>query len=294
MKEKGASGKRESLPASGPSSRFAVFGQDFHLEESRLAITLAQQFPDRPQLRQALIAQLPQPSLKTRTRLAEKLLQRLVAADREIASAFLRLAGHAGPQVQRDLIFWQVALTDALVGAVAREICYPHFVQRLLPTGMSQQEFRLANTGGLFEDDRVITRRLVFAYAEKSWQFSSRPTLSRSLRILRQAGLIEEVRAQVGRRRTSGFIQAPREVTLEAFIFWLSGLLLSQPGWLAADEIQSGEFPRTLLLAPLQVSGLLGQGERRGLVTRRTIAGASRFSTRFTGLAEVVEALLWK
>lgn len=276
----------------GPSGQLSIFGQGLHPEEAVTAVRLAVEMPDRAELRRELIAKLPQRSAKTRERLAEKLLQRLVTfSGHSVAlSPFLRLvATTPDPRAELELIFYRTVQTDRLVSSIAAEILYPHLVAGEPPAGYSEPQFRLANTGSLFEADAAVTRAFISRYARERWGFTREPTLTRALLMLRQVGLIHEVRRRESGRSLAAYARTGLSMALPAFVFCLAETAESVRGRsLRLDQVQQALFAELFLLEPLQVRGLLELGIEAGLLRR---AGA-RCGPTADSLDAVVSQLL--
>ncbi|HUT73287.1 MAG TPA: hypothetical protein VM221_00445 [Armatimonadota bacterium] len=250
---------------------FAAFGQELYPEDAARALCLALEMETRAELHARIAAGLPQASAKTRGRIADKLIQRLIAVERGkvIVSPFVRLAaGLRDPQARTELIYYRTARTDTIIAAIAAEIFYPHFVHGRPPRGFSPVHFRAANTGALFDYDRVITRPFISTYARRAWDFHSEPTLTRALRVLREAGLIEVLPGAPGARRPS-FTVAPHTLRLPTFAFCLyEEFAARRSPALALDQIQNADFARTFILRPVEVTALTEEARRRKLVAR--------------------------
>jgi hypothetical protein len=102
----------------------------------------------------AISASLPQPSEKTRRRIASKIAQRYITGRRKIIDPpphqqpFVRLlTKHPHTPAQIELLYFQLCQTDTLVGALARDLFYPTGIERRAPQGLSESEFAVANGG---------------------------------------------------------------------------------------------------------------------------------------------------
>ena len=271
----------------------ASLGQELYLRESLTAVRLSLRVGNRIQLVRQLTRSLRQPSPKTRVRVAEKLIQRLVPTSgvQVVSSPLLRLvAAVDDAQAQQELIFHRAAITDRIVAALATDIFYPHFIQERAPRGMTREQFRSANTAALFELDKVVTRRFIFTYARSIWQFESEPSLTRALRILRQGGVIRPITRTEGRHRVLSFVPTARPLSEIAFDYLLyEDCLLRRLTRPAIDQVQGAEFARIFLQTPLQVTAAMESARQRHLL--RAAAGG-RFNLACESLEDLVERLL--
>jgi len=251
---------------------FAAFGQELYPEEAAQALRLALGASTRAELRQQIVAALPQPSEKTRARIADKLIQRLIPIEhRQIAvSPFVRLAANIGDsQARTELIYYRTAQTDRIIAAIAAEILYPYFIQGRPPKGFSAAQFRLANTGALFDYDNVIRASFISAYARSAWGFRSEQTVTRALRILREAGLIGALPGVPGGARQAAFALSPHTMRLPTFAFCLYEEFASRRSpALALDQVQNARFAQMFVVRPADVTALVEEARRRKLVAR--------------------------
>lgn len=233
------------------------FGQEFYPHESIRAIKLAYKLPlsDRATLAHHIAASLPQPSGRTRERIAAKLIQRYLSdtgrtTPREEAAfqsglfdveepepsrraalslwcppgeqPFVRLMArcrHVPTQIE--LLFWRLSRVDVLAGALARELFYPVCLQGRAPDGLSRVEFSTRNGGQLFSVSPQLTRTFIFFYARTFWNFHDRASLDRALRILQSAGLIARERMMELRGRPTAFRLREHNVSTTTFVFAL-------------------------------------------------------------------------
>ncbi|UCH34903.1 MAG: hypothetical protein JSV65_00675 [Armatimonadota bacterium] len=277
-----------------PRQSFAAFGQELYPDEAAHALRLALDVERRADLRAQLIAALPQTSEKTRGRIADKLIQRLIPVTKGqvVVSPFVRLAASiTDTQARTELIYYRTAQTDSIIAAIAAEIFYPYFVQGRAPKGFTAGQFRLANTGALFDYDNVLTRSFISAYARKTWGFRSEPTVTRALRILREAGLIEALPSAPGSPGQPAFAVRPHTMRLPTFVFCLYEEFAARrsPG-LALDQMQNAQFARMFIVRPVDVTAMAEDARRRKLLLR-TGGAAPRF-TPATDLDGLVEMLL--
>lgn len=251
---------------------FATFGQELYADDAAEALRLALEVETRADLRERLAEVLPQASHKTRRRIADKLIQRLIPVERGkvIVSPFVRIAaGIRDTQARTELIYYRTAQTDTIIAAVAADVFYPYFVDGRPPQGFSAAQFRIANTGALFECDNVITRSFVSAYARKAWGFRSEATVSRALRVLRDAGLIEVLPGEPGGARQIAFALRPHTMRLPTFALCLyeESAARGAPS-LALNQIHGADFARMFIVRPVDLTAMAEEARRRRLVVR--------------------------
>ena len=279
------------MPARQP---FAAFGQELYPEDAAQALRLALGVGTRAELRQQIVAALPQPSEKTRDRIADKLIQRLIPIEHGsvVVSPFVRLAACTrDDQARTELIYYRTAQTDTIIAAIAAEMFYPYFILGRPPKGFNASQFRFANTGALFDYDNVITASFVSAYARKVWGFHSEATAIRALRVLREAGLIEALPSTPGRMRRHAFALRPHTMQPATFAFCLYEEFASRRSpALAVDQIQNADFARMFIVRPVDVTALLEEARRSKLVVRR--GGAAPRYGPAADLEGLVDALL--
>ena len=272
----------------------AAFGQELYPDEAAQALRLALQAATRAELREQLAAALPQPSEKTRGRIADKLIQRLIPVQKGhvVVAPFVRLAANIiDTQARTELIYYRTAQTDAVVAALAAEVFYPYFVQGRPPKGFSAAQFRFINTGALFDFDDVITRSFIAAYARDSWGFRSGPTLMRALRVMREAGVIEAVPTVPGGARQPAYAIAPHTMRLPTFAFCVyEEFAARRSPALALDQIQNARFAKLFVVRPMDVAALAEDARRRKLLTRS--GGAAPRYAPVADLEGLVDMLL--
>ncbi len=142
-------------------SRYQSFGQEFYPFEAVKAIRLAQRINERRTLRERVAESLPHASTQTRHRVANKLIQRYVPCVKGAvqSSPFIALMNHVRDYpTQIELLYYELTKTDRIVGAIARHIFYPYFVEDRIPGGFEEAEFRALNASQLFVHQKVITR----------------------------------------------------------------------------------------------------------------------------------------
>jgi hypothetical protein len=232
---------------------FHSFGQEFYPYEALRAVKLADKTRanNRGALIQEIAATLPQPSQRTRERIAAKFIQRYMneRAATEFAppptngnlfddaapskyfapslrpahcQPFVRLtARHKHLPTQIELLYWRLARVDSIVGALARELFYPACLQDRAPAGYSAAEFATRNGGQLLSVTPQLTRHFLMHYARTEWGFEDRATLDRALRVLQGAGLIARQRMNELRGRPTSFRVADHNVSPVTFVFAL-------------------------------------------------------------------------
>jgi hypothetical protein len=230
------------------------FGQEFYPYEALRAIKLADKSKasDRCALTQHIAGTLPQPSARTRERIAAKFIQRYInerapldalppalngdlfneapAQSKYFAprlrpahcQPFVRLvARHQHLPTQIELLYLRLARVDNIVGALARELFYPTCLQNRAPAGLGAAEFATRNGGQLLTITPQLTRQFILHYAQETWNFSDRATIDRALRVLQGAGLIARQRMTEVRRRPTAFRLADHNVSPVTFAFAL-------------------------------------------------------------------------
>jgi hypothetical protein len=276
--------------------RLAAFGQELYVKDSLLAARLALRATDRADLQRRLVARLPQHSEKSRIRIAETIVQRLIGGPRRgpVATPLAQLLAETDDtQAQTELVFHRAAVTHEIIAAMAVDIFYPHFVRERPPRGFTREQFLLANTAALFEYDRVITRQFISTYAREVWGFEGEPTISRALRVLRQAGILRPLTRVEERRRVLSYVPTARPLSETAFSYLLYedclARKLTRP---AIDQIQGAQFARIFLQTPVQIAALADAARRRRLLAAGGAGGARRLALTGDSLDQVVARLL--
>lgn len=257
---------------------YAAFGQELYIRETARAAELLAS-SSNGDLIARIAAALPHPSITTRTRLASKLLQRLAAGGGEAGQrqAFARLvAGLRDSEARRELIYYGVTRADRLVGAIAREVLYPYFVDGSLPRGVTEAEIVAHNTGRLLTVEPMLTLPFAVWYAAKQWDFHSARTVALTLRVLRQAGILLASPLTDGGKRTLAYTLAPHGLTLPAFIWCLYDEFASTPVSPTVDRIERSAFARTFVVPPSVIAARLRDAERAGFARSVGGAGARR------------------
>jgi hypothetical protein len=279
------------------------FGQEFYPYESIRALKLAEKVKvsERHALVEVIAAQLPQTSEKTRSRIAAKIVQRYISGRRRIFSPlphqqpFVRLIArsrHVPTQIE--LLYYRLAKIDPLVGSIARELFYPACLTGRPPDGLSANEFALRNGARLFSPSPLLTRTFILDYARTRWNFTSRATIDRSLRVLQGAGLIARERMTELHEHPTAYRLSEHNVSPVTFVYALYDEFLPHkhdPGFLLMPEaIAIADFARTLLLSPAQVAEHCETARRHQLLAQHNNA----MRLVFGNLDVLVDALLAK
>jgi hypothetical protein len=248
-------------------SRYQSFGQEFYPYEAVKAIRLSQRVHDRKALRDRIAESLSHTSSQTRRRVANKLIQRYVPCIKGAvqSSPFIALMNHVHDYpTQIELLFYELTKTDRIVGAVARHVFYPYFIEDRIPGGFEEKEFRALNASQLFVHQKVITRDFVETFAQRVWNFRNVPTLRRALRILSQAGIIRSEKLLELRYHPVAYGMNPHDVGLTTFVYCLYDEFLNVLGKSTptATEVQRASFARTFVLTSEQINHLLQTARR--------------------------------
>lgn len=240
----------------------------------------------------ALVADtLPHPSPGTRVRLAVKLVQRLSAGNGkgEGPQLFARLlASLPDSETRRELIYYGVTQADRIVGAIARDVLYPYFVDGRLPRGVAEIEFILHNSGRLLPlltVEPLLTLPFIAWYAERQWDFVSARTIALSMRILRQAGILLTTSlpasSEDGRGATA-YTLAPHGLSLAAFVWCLYDEFKEKEERTASgtpltvDKVEHAGFVRTFVVPPALATARLREAEREGFLRFENSGNARR------------------
>jgi hypothetical protein len=242
------------------------FGQEFYPYESVRALKFADKtkITDRRALVDHIATHLTQSSEMTRLRIAAKIVQRYFSATRrEIVpppqtQPFVRLVARSRhTPTQMELLFYRLSKVDAIVGAIARDLFYPVCIAGRPPDGISSGEFAARNGAQLLAPEPLLTRSFILEYSEKSWNFTNRSTIDRSLRVLQGAGLIARERQTELRDHPTAFRLSQHNVSLATFLYALYDEFLPHAHnaalALSCDVLPVSDFARTLLLSPAQV-----------------------------------------
>jgi hypothetical protein len=251
------------------------FGQEFYPHEAARALRLAEKLKtgDRALLTQRIADGLPQASAQTRRRLAAKIIQRYFVATRHKLApwpqqAFAHLVSKTrDATAQIELLYFQLAQTDEVVGAIARELFYPVCIALTPPREYSRLEFAARNGQRLLETSPLLTREFILAHAREQWNFSDRATLDRALRVLLGAGLIARQRMTELRGHPAAFRWTGRDVSPQTFAWALHWEYSRHDARVIPEtQILESDFARTLLLNPSQIEAHIEIARRHQLV----------------------------
>ncbi len=261
------------------------FGQEFYPLETIRALQLVarKRLSERGALLEIIAASLPQSSVKTRRRIASKILQRYIVGKRKIIDPppheqpFVRLLTrllNVGAQIE--LLYFELCRTDEIVGALARDLFYPTGIERRAPQGWKQNEFAVANGSLLPEVTELappLTRAFIVEYARAQWKFQDASSVDRALRVLQGAGLISQERLAALRGHPCAFRVAAHDVSTETFLWALHREFLL-PGRarqysFTVSQLETAPFARTLLLDAEQVIAHLEATRKRQLLAGR-------------------------
>ncbi len=197
-----------------------------------------------------------------------------------IASFARLLAYIPDTQARHDLVFYAAARADSLIGAIAREILYPYFIEGCIPAPYSEDEFIMANAGLLLAPEPILTTGFVADYARRAWGFESERTVGLALRILRQAGLLLSAPLLGARGRVAAYTLAPHGLSLPALLWGFydefGGENLA-PAW---DQVSRSHFARLFVVPSSVVASRLWEAERVGLVGFWSAGGAKRVALK--------------
>lgn len=254
---------------------------------------------------------LPQEAPATRQRIAVKLIQRIIAAATPGAEEAIHCNGkgngnegensapetsggeierlHEGvfsmarlmahlpdTQARRELVFYAAARADTLIGAIAREILYPYFIEECIPAPYEEDEFIIANAGLLLAPEPILTAGVVADYARRAWGFDSERTIALALRILRQAGILLSAPILGERGRIAAYTLAPHGISLPVLLWGLHHQYAHEgiaPAW---DQVGRARCAQLFVVPPAVVTSRLWEAERAGLVGFWNMVGTRR------------------
>lgn len=296
---------------------YARFGQELYIRETIAAAAIVavhgEESGERPLI--ARIADtLPHPSPATRMRVATKLLQRMLAGaaipfdarrarnghanghpvsetvsrvpvgtevSQERLAAFARLlSSQADTHARRELVYFAAARADSLVGAIARDLLYPYFIENRIPDPYTEDEFIIANASLLLAPEPTLTAGVVVDYARRVWNFESERTVCLALRILRQAGILLSAPLLGERGRVHAYTLAPHGLSLSALLWGLYdefGRENVAPAW---DQVERAGFARLFVVQPSVVTSRLFEAERAGMVGFWSAGGSRRVALK--------------
>jgi hypothetical protein len=253
---------------------YATFGQELYARETVRAAELianaSGELFGELNYAAAVADALPHSSASTRARLAAKLVQRLSSASgfADCPRDFARLlTGLSDFQARRELVFYSVARADRIVGAIAREVLYPYFIEERLPRGVGETEFALHNTWRLLMVEPLVTIPFIAWYAERYWDFVSARTVVLALRIFRQAGILNVSPLSGEERRTHACTLAPHGLSLAAFVWCLYDEFADAPMPPSPDRVERADFAQIFVVPPTIISERLIEAEAAGYIS---------------------------
>lgn len=305
---------------------YARFGQELYTQETLTAATVLADACDAEELlgMRAVIGRiataLPQGTPATRQRIAVKLLQRIAAGapdcryneglsanethsgEPELKNqerlhagvfTFARLLAHLpDTQARRELVFYSAACADALIGAIAREILYPYFIEERIPPPYEEDEFLIANAGLLLAPEPILTTGVVSDFARRAWGFDSERTVALALRILRQAGILLSAPLLGERGRVAAYTLAPHGLSLPTLLWGLHqeyGQAGVAPAW---DQVGRARIAQLFVVPPSVVTSRLWEAERAGLVGCWSAVGTRRVALKVRESDAIARLLL--
>lgn len=203
------------------------------------------------------------------------------AAQHNGVAVFARLlANLPDTGARRDLVYYAVARADGLVGAIARDILYPYFIEERIPAPYTEDEFIMANACLLLAPEPILTMGFVADYARRAWGFDSERTVGLALRILRQAGILLSSPLLGERGRIHAYTLAPHGLSLAALLWSLYdefGHDHAAPAW---DQVGRAQFARQFVVPASVVISRLFEAERAGLVGFWSAGGTRRVALK--------------
>lgn len=253
------------------TSSFTTFGQELYQDISIQAIEQFHCITDHNLLLQSISGILPQPSEKTRLRLAMKLVQRFFSgyeSDKRPMPYLHLVTNLSDTQEKNDLIYWRTAETDRLISAITSNIFYPFFILNKIPDGYSEQTFNMINTGSLFIMDNIITTDFAINFAKTVWGYTSVKSIRLALRIMRQAEIIDSMHTRKGRKSILGYYPNPHGISANVFAFCMYEELLIGKSLLtpSLDQVQSADASKLFFMSRPQVDSMLKTLEKKGVV----------------------------
>lgn len=272
---------------------FPTFGQEFYLRETLEAARLL----DGPGAERGgspvVEAMLTHPSPSTRRRVASKMLQRLQGGlkGREARVRFVRLLSRLpDSEARRELVYYATSVADPIVGAVARDVLYPFFVEGNPPLGAKPEDVAPHRDGLLLTVEPVITLRFLLQYAERRWAYRSERCVRLALRILQQAEIVFAQRERGAFGRVTGYLPAPHGLSLATFVWCFHVELARSVPPPSEDRALRADFARTLVASPAVVRARMQQAEREGYIRQAHGPGGRRILAA-SSLDEAIERL---
>lgn len=274
------------------ASEYAVFSQELYFKESLNAIEKFD--PGESGLTRKIAETLHHPSALSRERIATKIAQRFFKSHCGEPEAFIRLVRKLGHESDRlDLVYWRTAKTDQLIMHIAGDIFYPYFVLGTYPSGFDEHAFRIANTGNLFDADKLITADFVHHYAKAAWGFDTHRVLTLSLRILTQCGILDSVNVDVDGKSTPGYFPRRHAVSPDVFAFCIAEEVLCERTC-SVDRAETCTASKIFLLSRLEVRSILKELQKKKIIEQTDSSGGKYFRFLVTDLNGLVELLKTK
>lgn len=309
---------------------YARFGQELYLSETleaaRVTVDRHERDDDSRMLSACIAELLPHPSAATRSRVAAKLLQRITAGSslceppdevpasvpdssetrlrRSPSAAFtVRLPGSTilfarlmsglpDAHAQRELVYYAAAQGDCLIGAIAREVLYPYFIEDRIPAPFTEDEFIMANAGLLLAPEPILTAGFVADFARRAWSFDSERTVCLALRILRQAGILIASPLLGARGRVAAYTLAPHSLSLPALLWSLHAEFGREPMAPAWDQVVRSACARLFVVPPSIITSRLWEAEKAGIVSSWSLNGTRRMAFKVRAPEALAHLLL--
>jgi hypothetical protein len=262
------------VPENAP--RYHSLSIGFHREESLRALALAPECSSRTELRDRIVKGLRQRSRATRRGLANKLIQRYLATPegRLEIGPFAELVSAIRDRTSRtQLLFYRLTQVDEIVGALAREVLYPYFIEHQVPAGFRRDEFQVLNGQRLLDEDPYLLTPFVVEFAKRNWGVSSPASLGRALGIVADAELVCRRRVRSLRRHPHALAPTRNDLTTTTFLYALYDEFGSHTGTLCGEALIRSQFARTLLTPPDIILNMVDRARHYGFLRRKRKSG---------------------
>lgn len=256
--------------------RYNSLSVGFCRKESLRAIEMAAGCGERRELRDRVVKLLRQRAKTTRERIANKLIQRYLAGEkgRLRVGPFAELVGGIKDQTSRtQLLYYRLTQVDELVGALAREVVYPYFIERAVPKGFKRDEFFAINGQRLIDEDPYLLSPFLDEFATRNWRVKPGDSLGQAMRILADAGFVERRRIRSVFRHPYALYPAKNDATMTAFVYALYDELGGTKGALPEARLVESTFARTLLMPPDIVRHMVRNCRQYGFLRRQRKTG---------------------
>jgi len=262
------------VPENAP--RYHSLSIGFHREDALRALALAPECTSRTELRDRIVKGLRQRSRATRQGVANKLIQRYLATPegRLDLSPFVELVSAIRDRSSRtQLLFYRLTQIDEIVGALAREVLYPYFIEQEVPAGFRRDEFQVLNGQRLLDEDPFLLTPFVVEFAKRNWRGPSPASLRRALGIVADAELVCRRRVRSLRRHPHALSPAKNDLTTTTFVYALYDEFGGRTETLSADTLVGSQFARTLLTPPDIILNMVDRARHYGFVRRKRRSG---------------------